>query len=87
MSRLFLTLSIPSNLPSLKKVRFATDDYVGEKFDYYVLAEISDYYNYGFRDESKYYSISISDESIADDYENTYAYIDKTIPQRKPTNC
>lgn len=74
---------LSQNNPNLKKVRFATADYVGQEFTYYVLAEPSDYYNYGFNDESKYYSISIEDDSTSDDYESTYAYINKTDTSKR----
>ena len=72
-----------SNEPNIKRFNFATDDYVGQSFSLYVMANVADYYNYGFSDESRYYSIRIWDNSVDGEYEGAYAYIDKTKSERK----
>lgn len=68
------------NNPTIKRLNFATADYVGKSFPLYVMATVSDYYNYGFRDETKYYSLTVWDVSVDSEYDGTYAYIDKTKP-------
>ena len=76
---------LAQNDPTLKKIAYATADYVGQEFEVYALLEVSDYYNYKFADETKYYSFSIQDESLRDSFESTYVYIDKTDASLKPT--
>ena len=65
------------NDPDIKRLTFTTADYVGKSFPLYAYAKIADYYNYGFRDETKYYSLSLWDSSVSGSYEGVYAYIDK----------
>lgn len=71
------------NNPNIKKLNFATADYVGKEFDLYVMAGPADYYNYGFRNENKYYSFVIWDNSVDGQYSGTYAYLDKTNKELK----
>lgn len=71
------------NDPNIKKLSFATADYVGKNITLYALAETTDYYNYGFRDEMKYYSLRLSDSSVGSSSDYVYAYIDKTKTDRK----
>jgi len=71
------------NEPTIKKLNFATADYIGQSFTLYAMATASDYYNYGFTDEMKYYSLKVWDTSVSGEYEGTYAYIDKTNPELK----
>lgn len=65
------------NNPNVKRLNFATADYVGQSFDLYAMATVSDYYNYGFDNEDKYYSFVVWDSSVDSQYEGSYAYIDK----------
>ncbi|MBT6401427.1 hypothetical protein HN803_00800 [candidate division WWE3 bacterium] len=69
---------LASNDPTLRKIAFATADYVGEEFDVYAMLDVSDYYNYEFNNEEKYYSFSLVDTSMKDSWESSYAFIDKT---------
>lgn len=71
------------NNPNIKKLNFATADYVGKEFDLYVMANVADYYNYGFRNENKYYSFVIWDNSVDGQYNGAYAYLDKTNKELK----
>lgn len=65
------------NDPNVKRLNFATADYVGQSFELYAMATVTDYYNYEFDNENKYYSFKIWDSSVDGQYEGTYAYIDK----------
>lgn len=69
-----------SNDPSVKKLQVATADYIGESMTLYGWLMAADYYNYGFTDETKYYSLKLWDDSVADEYQGVYLYIDKTNP-------
>ena len=42
------------------------------------MLDVSDYYNYEFNNEEKYYSFSLVDTSMKDSWESSYAFIDKT---------
>jgi len=74
---------LDSNDPNINKFNFATADYLGQTFTLYAMTNVADYYNYGFADEMKYYSVKIWDNSVDGEYEGTYAYIDKTDPEKK----
>lgn len=71
------------NDPNIKRLVFATADYVGKSFTLYAIGEIADYYNYGFRNEMKYYSFQLCDLSVTNNMDCVYAYIDKTNPETK----
>lgn len=68
------------NNPTIKKLSITTADYIGQSFTLYGGLEATDYYNYGFSDENKYYSLRLWDVSVEGNYEGVYAYIDKTDP-------
>ena len=71
------------NEPNIKKLNFTTPDYIGKTFTYYAMASVSDYYNYGFRDEMKYYSIRLWDNSVKGEHDGIYAYVNKNQPEKK----
>lgn len=71
------------NDPDVKRLSFATADYVGKSFTLYVIGEVADYYNFGFRNEVKYYSFRLCDSSVTNKVDCVYAYIDKSNPEVK----
>jgi len=74
---------LAENDPNVKRLSFTGVDYVGKTFTLYVMAKIDDYYNYGFDDETRYYSLKLWDSSVSSSYEGVYAYIDKKDPIKK----
>jgi hypothetical protein len=80
-------VSLNNNNPNIKQLGTLTSDYVGQSFVLNVDAETSDYYNYGFRDETKYYSLKIWDDSVSGSYEGIYAYIDKNDTNKELVNA
>ena len=74
---------LDNNDPNIKEFNYATADYLGQTFTLYAMTNVADYYNYGFADEMKYYSVKVWDNSVDGEYEGAYAYIDKTNPEKK----
>jgi len=70
------------NTPTIKQIATVPADYVGQNFVLSVNAEASTYYNYGFSDESQYYSIRIWDDSVRYDNEGIYAYMPKNTQNK-----
>ncbi|MBU2028677.1 zinc ribbon domain-containing protein [Patescibacteria group bacterium] len=81
--------SIPlnNNDPTIKQLGTLTSDYVGKTFVIKVNAETSDYYNYGFRDATKYYSLKIWDDSVDGDWDSIYAYVTKNDTNKQLVNA
>lgn len=75
-----------NNDPSIKQLSALTADYVGKSFTLRVNAETSDYYNYGFDDATKYYSLRIWDDSVGSYFEGIYAYLDKNDTNKQLVN-
>ena len=71
------------NNPNVKQLATLTADYVGKSFTLYVNAEAANYYNYGFRDENKYYSLRLWDDSVEGSFEGVYGYLDKSKLENK----
>ena len=65
------------NNPTIKELATVPADHIGQSFTLTVHAESANYYNYGFDDETKWYSIEIWDDSVDGDYEGVYAYLPK----------
>jgi hypothetical protein len=70
------------NNPTIKVLGTIPTNYIGQTFPLYVYAEAARYYNYGFTDESSYYSFEIWDNSVDGDYDGVYAYLPNT-PQNQ----
>ena len=66
-----------SNNPTIKALTTVPSDYVGQSFDLVVNATSTNYYNYGFDDDTKWYSLQLSDSSVGVIYEDAYAYMPK----------
>jgi len=73
---------LSKNNPDLKQISMMTMDYVDQPLTMYVKAEGCDYYNYEFRDETRYYCVSVWDNSTSR-YDNVYSYIEKKDPNAK----
>jgi hypothetical protein len=71
-----------SNQPDLKHLSTLTADYVGKTYNLYVNAKTGNYYNYGFNDENRYYSLTLWDNSIGE-FDGVYGYIDRSDPKSK----
>ncbi|HEX7456013.1 MAG TPA: hypothetical protein VF303_00915, partial [Candidatus Nanoarchaeia archaeon] len=71
------------NSPNVKQLATLTADYVGKSFTLYVNVESTNYYNYGFRDENKYYSVRLWDDSAEDVFDRVYGYLDKSKPENR----
>jgi formylglycine-generating enzyme required for sulfatase activity len=65
------------NNPTIKQISIVPADFVGKSFDMTVNAKADKYYNYGFADETKYYSLLIWDDSTSE-YSGVYAYLEKS---------
>jgi len=74
------------NDPTVKQIGSIPADYIGQSFVLKVNAETSDYYNYGFDDETKYYSLKIWDDSVDGDLDSIYAYVDKNDTNKQLVN-
>lgn len=68
---------LSSNSPTIKELSTVPADHVGQSFDLYVNAEAANYYNYGFDDETQWYSLTVWDNSVSGDYMGIYAYMPK----------
>ena len=79
------TVSLVNN-PTIKQIGSIPADYIGQSFVLKVNAETSDYYNYGFDDETKYYSLKIWDDSVDGDLDSIYAYVDKNDANKQLVN-
>jgi hypothetical protein len=81
--------SIPlnSNNPSIKQLATLTRDYVGKSFVLTVYAKADNYYNYGFDNESKYYSLKIGDDSVSSPFDELYAYVDRNDTNKQLMNA
>lgn len=66
-----------SNNPTIKALTTVPSDYVGQSFDLVANVTPTNYYNYGFLDDSKWYSLQLSDSSVSVIYEEAYAYMPK----------
>lgn len=71
------------NNPDVKHLTTLTADYKGKSFTLYVNAQTDSYYNYGFDDENKYYSLKLWDNSVSGSYSGVYGYISKDDPNSK----
>lgn len=80
-------VSLKNNDPSIKQLGTLTADYTGKSFVLNVNAKTSDYYNYGFDDATKYYSLSIWDNSVSGSYDGIYAYVDKNDTNKQLVNA
>jgi len=80
------SIQLNKNDPTIKQLGTLTADYVGKSFVIDVNAETSDYYNYGFGDETKYYSLRIWDDSVDGDLDSIYAYVNKDDTNKQLAN-
>lgn len=79
--------SVPlDNNPTIKQIGSIPADYIGQYFVLKVNAKTSDYYNYGFDDETKYYALEIWDDSVSGDWDSVYAYVDKNDTNKQLVN-
>ena len=69
------------NSPTLKQISTVPSDYLGRSFEMTVNAKADKYYNFGFDDDTRYYSLKIWDDSI-DEFEGIYAYLGKSKQNR-----
>ena len=76
------TSLLGQNNPDTQHLSMMTADYVGKNFTLYVNAKACNYYNYGFRNETQYYCLSLWDNS-GNEYKNVYGYINKNEPKSK----
>jgi len=65
------------NDPDAKHLATFGSEYVGKSFTLYAYIKTATYYNYGFDDESQWYSFSLRDDS-SDLFESVYGYVDKS---------
>ena len=77
-----ITSLLTENTPNIKQINTTPKDYVGKSFVLNVNAKDARYYNYGFSDEGRYYSLTLWDSSVGGDFDGVYAYMLKT-PENK----
>ncbi len=69
---------LSQNTPTIKELSTLPTNYIGKSFPLYVYLQTDRYYNYGFNDETAWYSVKIWDSSVDGSFSGVYAYLPKT---------
>ncbi|MDE1945461.1 MAG: hypothetical protein KGI03_04310 [Patescibacteria group bacterium] len=75
------------NSPTIKELGTLPVNYIGKSFSLFVYVQADRYYNYGFADESQWYSVRIWDSSANSAFDDVYAYLPRTAQNAQLVNA